>query len=95
MGDILGLNLADIEDAFNPKDYLSLYNKTFKSKLVSTDLIGNDGIVARIERKIGAKYDHGKPADFMLRNRDEFLKNISEETLTNFAKIFEAINKTL
>ncbi len=95
VGDILGLKLADIEDAFNTKDYLSLYNETFKSKLVSTDLTGNDGIVARIERKIGAKYDHGKPADFMLRNRDKFLKNISEETLTNFAKIFEAINKTL
>ena len=86
---------ADIEDVFSIGDYVVLYNEAFGQKLKPGDLIGTDPIVARIERHTGEKYDHGKPADVLLRKRDEFLPKIEAETLNRFEKLFQAINATL
>ena len=86
---------ADIEDIFSIDDYVVLYNEAFGQKLKPGDLTGTDPIVARIERHTGAEYDHGKPADVLLRKRDEFLPKIEAETLNRFEKLFQAINATL
>ena len=86
---------ADIEDVFSIDDYIVLYNEAFGQKLKPGDLTGTDPIVARIERHTGAEYDHGKPADVLLRKRDEFLPKIEAETLNRFEKLFQAINATL
>ena len=55
----------------------------------------SDPIVARIKRHTRAEYDHGKPADVLLRKRDEFLPKIEAGTLNRFEKLFQAINATL
>ncbi|MCX6272168.1 MAG: ATP-binding protein [Bacteroidetes bacterium] len=96
IGEILTKKLADIEDLFNPTDYLTLYNKAFNKSHKPQDLQGEDQIVNKIARleKID-RFDHGKPADFFLRNKAEILTQLSEQTFSNFEKLIEQINKTL
>src|SRR5439155_15746661 len=74
IGDVLGQKLGDIEDLFAPGEYLELYNKAFGASLKEADLTGGDPIVARIARHLGVeRFDHGRPADVLLRERDTFL----------------------
>lgn len=96
IGEILTTKLADIEDLFEIDDYLSIYNKSFGKAYESTDLQGSDQIVTRIARHEGIeRFDHGKPADYFLRNKLDILPKLSLTTLTNFENLIEKINKTM
>ncbi len=96
IGDVLGRTAADIEDLFEVDEYLALYNKTFGKAIKGTDLQGNDPIVARIARHEGvSRYDHGRPADVMLREREAVLPMLSEATLKRFEDMYGRINTTL
>jgi predicted ATPase len=96
VGDVLGRKTGDIEDFFGVGEYLALYNKAFSKELKATDLQGNDPIVARIARHEGLdRFDHGRPADVLLRDRDAILSTLSDETLKRFESLFKRINKTL
>lgn len=95
VGQIAGRKFADIEDLFALEDYLALYNAAFGAKLNADKLTGTDPVLARIQRHTGAAFDHGAPADTLLRRRDEFLPKLSAETLASFEKLFVAINATL
>jgi hypothetical protein len=92
VGNIIDQKFADIEDVFTVDDYLKLYNAAFGVKLKASQLTGADPIGARIERRTGSAFDHGAPADILLRRRDEILAALSEETLDRFEKLFRAIN---
>lgn len=85
IGDVIGQRPADIEDMFTADDYLKLYNAAFGARLKASKLNGGDPIRARIERHTGTAFDHGAPADVLLRRR---------ETLDRFEKLFSAINRT-
>lgn len=96
VGDVLGGTNADIEDLFEPDEYLELYNKAFGKAIKSADLRGSDAIVARIARHEGeTRFNHGMPADVLLRERDAILPKLSEATLKRFESLFERINRTL
>lgn len=96
VGRVLGTTLADIEDAFDVEDYLKLYNGAFGTKVKPKDLVGTDPIVARLARHAGVdRFDHGKPADFLLRNRDQVLPKLKPDSITQFEKLFVAINATM
>lgn len=96
VGEIIGAKLADIEDLFEPAEYLSLYNRAFGAGLVEADLLGTDPIVLRIARHIKKeRFDHGRPADVLLRQRDTFLPSLSAATLGRFENLFKRINVTL
>jgi len=96
VGQVLGRKQADIEDVFTVDDYLSLYNLAFGKSLQPGDLTGTDPLVYRIARKEGVdRFDHGRPADILLRHRDELLPKLSEDTLSRFEGLFERINATL
>lgn len=96
IGQVAGRSPADIEDLFEPAEYLSLYNVAFNKGLAPQDLQGTDPIVARIARKEGVdRFDHGRPADILLRDRDQVLVTLSEATFKRFEDLFERINKTL
>jgi hypothetical protein len=95
VGKVLGRKLADIEDVFSVEDYICLYNAAFGAKLKTSQLTGRDPILARIERHTDKSFDHGKPADVLLRRRDEFLPQFSTETVENFEALFQVINATL
>ncbi len=96
VGDIVGRKSADIEDLFAKADYVSLYNSAFKASLKESDLKGTDPIVSQIARHLKVpRFDHGKPADFLLRNREKVLPGLLGETLDNFENLFRVINATL
>ena len=96
IGDIIGTKLADVEDLFDPGEYLQLYNRAFGASLAETDLQGNDPIVSRIARHLKVdRFDHGRPADALLRERDAFLPSLSHSTLDRFERLFGRINATL
>jgi hypothetical protein len=96
VGQVLGMEIADIEDVFDIEDYLALYNGAFGTSLTVKKLPEGARIIDRIERATGAPFkEHGKPADFMLRSRDTVLPALSTTTLDQFEKLFAAINATL
>ncbi|MGB7125611.1 MAG: hypothetical protein WBD42_02110, partial [Methylovirgula sp.] len=96
VGEVLGQSPADIEDFFTVEEYLSLYNKAFGKSLKSSDITGGDGIISRIARHENVeRYDHGRPADVLLRERDAVLVTLSDKTLKRFETLFERINNTL
>jgi AAA ATPase domain len=94
-GEIAKKALADIEDLFAPEDYLMLFNAAFKTKLTARDLKGTDQILSQIERAHGSTFDHGRPADILLRRRDEFLPKLTQTTLDNFDVLNARVNGTL
>jgi hypothetical protein len=95
VGDVLG-RAGEIEDLFEVQEYLDLYNRAFGKTLEAKDITGADPIVARIARHEGVdRFDHGRPADVLLRERENVLSKLSEETLERFESLFERINKTL
>ncbi|HEY7548601.1 MAG TPA: AAA family ATPase [Hyphomicrobiaceae bacterium] len=95
IGEVLGAKAADIEDLFDPDDYLRLYNKAFGTKVKLADLKGSDPIVRRLARHAGVdRYDHGKPADVLLRDKPTLLASFSEATFANFEKLFKRVNAT-
>jgi hypothetical protein len=96
IGEMLNVPAADIEDLFEVADYLVLYNGAFGKSLVPASFSGSDPIVNRIARfESIERYDHGRPAEFLLRHRDEILPKLSERTVTNFESLIERINRTL
>jgi predicted ATPase len=96
LGDVLGRDTADIEDFFEEEEYLDLYNRAFGKALTPNDLKGSGPIVARIARHEGAdRFDHGRPADILLRDRESALSKLSAGTLARFQTLFERINSTL
>lgn len=89
---VTGSANSDIEDVFEPEDYLAIYNEAFKRKATVASLAAGDRIVKRIERKLGSSYDHYKPAETLLRHQATLLPQLSEATLGRFAALFERIN---
>jgi hypothetical protein len=94
VAEIIGTSRADVEDLFDIEDYLHLYNQAEGKKLQVADLPPGDRILDRINRKDGT-FDHGRPADFLLRNRDKVLPNLRPATLDRFEALFKRINETL
>ena len=70
MGEALGLKSADVEDLFEPSEYLSFVNAAFSVAISESDLVGSDPIVRQVSRAMDVdRFDHGKPADHFLRSR--------------------------
>ena len=83
---------ADIEDLFSEGDYVTLYNKTYGSKVKVKDLPEGDRIVKRIEAKI-EPFTHGEVAETLLRHHQDM--SFSETTLDRFSTLINAINGTM
>jgi len=96
VGEVLQQKTADIEDLFEVNEYLELYNRAFGASLVETDLRGTGPIVGRIARGLGIeRFDHGRPADLLLRERADLLPRLGDSTLKRFEALFQLINATL
>lgn len=95
LGPIAGMNAADIEDMFDPEDYLNLYNSALGASLTVEDLGDeSDRIVARIARKDGA-YNHNDPSNWLLTNRETATVSLRPATLDRFERLIHAANATL
>ncbi|HNQ22306.1 MAG TPA: AAA family ATPase [Phycisphaerae bacterium] len=96
IGEVLGRKAGDIEDVFCSADYLLLYNRAFETNIKTEELTGTDPLVSRIARHQGLqRFDHGRPAEILLRHRDELLPRLHDDTLRRFETLFERINATL
>ncbi|MBN8866778.1 MAG: AAA family ATPase [Solirubrobacterales bacterium] len=95
VGDALDTRNADIEDLFAVEDYLGLYNSAFDENLKESDLPEGERIVKRIAEHRGADFDHGRPAEVLLRERDKVLDGFSEVTYERFGNLIERLNATL
>jgi predicted ATP-dependent endonuclease of OLD family len=86
---------ADIEDLFEPSEYLELYNATFKKTHKLKDLKGTDRIIKRLERLEGAEFNHGRVAGYFISHQAEVIPTLSKETLDRFESLISALNKAL
>lgn len=90
---VTGTKQTDIEDLFEVDDYLRLYNGAFNRKASSSSIGPGFRITQRIASKLGEKrFDHYKPAEYLLRHQEEQLALLSEGTLERFESLFERIN---
>ncbi len=85
---------ADIEDLFEPAEYLSLFNAALGKNLKLSDLTGKDRIVNRIARVAG-EFNHGVVAAHFLNDLSTCLAALSDETLDRFEQLSKAINSAL
>ncbi len=86
---------ADVEDLFDPADYLRLYNWAFSKSVKVTDLpTSGEPIIKKIEG-IEGSYDHALPAHALTENRAEFFSSISADTVGHFEELFTKLNSTL
>lgn len=96
VGGAIGQRQADIEDLFEVNDYLMLYNAAHGAAVSSSDLNGTDTVLARLARHQRAEQiDRWKPAEVLLRRRDELLGRLGNQTLKRFEALFAKINETL
>lgn len=96
IGDILGTHDADMEDLFDPDDYLRIFNAAMNATAGRADLVGGEPIVRGLARFMQLeRFDHGRPADYILRNKHVVLPTLATSTLDRFEKVFERVNKTL
>lgn len=95
IGDITGEREADIEDMFEPGEYLDLYNQAFGRNIDVGDLSGRGPIVDQID-EYRADFVHWEPAEVLLRqDPGPFLNGLSDATLDRFEQLFERVNATL
>jgi hypothetical protein len=97
LGEITGTREADIEDVFTVEDYLAVYNAAYGAAITAAALPPGSRVVKRlaVAEHDGEDFDHGKPADHMLRDRPGAVDRLSETTLARFEALFERINATL
>ena len=81
---------ADIEDLFEPDEYLKVYNAALGTNLKAVDLQGQDRIVKRIERAAG-DFDHGRVAAHFLGRQNEIIPTLSAQTLKRFEDAITAL----
>jgi hypothetical protein len=86
---------GDIEDLFEPSEYLDLYNGTFNKAHQLTDLTGTDRIIKRLERLEGAEFNHGRVAGHFLSNQASIIPQLSPGTLSRFESLISALTKAL
>jgi hypothetical protein len=93
---IVGSSEADIEDLFDPAFYLRLLKDSGTTGAVAKTKLGDsDRIIKRVEAAIGKPFDHYRPARHLLENQASLLKDIDEQTIDRFEKLFVEINSRL
>lgn len=85
---------GDIEDMFEPEEYLAIYNAALGKSVKIASLKGTDRIVKRIERLEG-EFDHGRVAAYFLANQDKFLGTLSKDTIQRFENAITVLVKAL
>jgi len=86
---------ADIEDLFDIRDYLQLYNWAFDRSVVESDLPAtSEPIVRRLTVGFG-EYDHALPAHSLTGRREEFFGSLNSASANRFAQLFTLLNATV
>lgn len=89
-------NQADIEDLFEPAEYINLFNEAFAGEY-SIDVHALDAslptVLGRINKVIGKKhFNHYRPAR-LLASKGVDISYFSSGTLDRFERVFKEVNK--
>lgn len=91
---VLERSYADIEDLFNKREYLELYNGAFNQSIQINDINDSRPILSQLKKLNGNKaFNHYMPANYMAKNIASV--EFSEETLSRFENLFKIINEKL
>lgn len=93
--DITGTTNSDIEDLFDPDDYLRLYNWAFAANVEASDLAETSQPVIKRLTDLKGEFDHALPAHALTDRREEFFASIKPKTIEKFKALFAALNATL
>lgn len=85
---------ADIEDLFDPEDYLWLYSRSIEPIQVADLSSTPEPIIKRIHDARGV-FDHALPAHELTRSTEEFFAQVRPATLERFAALFAKLGTTL
>ena len=92
--DILGSTHADIEDLFSTADYLTLFNGALSKTITVGEIDSSKPLLPQLKKKNGGKdFNHYAPANFFAKNVANI--TLSDDTLSNFEKLFIKLNKLL
>jgi predicted ATP-dependent endonuclease of OLD family len=86
---------ADIEDLFTKNDYLKIFNDAFPEKQIKSSELNPDikPVLIQINKHLNQdNFNHYRPAN-KLAAKGVDLKSFDKETLDNFEKVFQEINK--
>ena len=92
--EITATKSADIEDLFDVAYYLRLLKESGTASVPATKLPSGERIAKRIEDYLGHKYDHHRPARYLLEH-PERLPDLDADTLDRFEKLIDEINSRL
>lgn len=90
-----GSKYADLEDMYEKEEYLKLFNQAFDERddIELAHLDQNESrIVKQIEKSLGKRYNHHRPANFLAKLGTD-ATYFSSHTLDRFEKMFKVINK--
>ncbi|MGO8871114.1 MAG: ATP-dependent nuclease [Acidimicrobiales bacterium] len=96
LGPLAGMQTADVEDLFDPEDYLVIYNATTGSSLTVSQLEeeNDERILDRI-RRVAGEFNRSDASNWFLRNRKAASYVLRPVTLNRFEALFRSINETL
>jgi energy-coupling factor transporter ATP-binding protein EcfA2 len=86
---------ADIEDLFEPDDYLKLYNWAYGTSLTAAALPASGEPIVKKLTDLRGDYNHAEPATALTEHLSEFFGNVHQTTLDNFEELFGLLNATL
>lgn len=107
MSDITNAADCDIEDLFDPAFYLELVNRAYAKELDGQPITLDDlpKKPARIVKKIdavfakrriaGGRLNHFRPANVLLRNQDDLVPLLDDDTRRRFADLADRVNTVL
>lgn len=86
---------GDVEDLFDPEDYLRLYNWAFSATVRVVDLAPtNEPILRRLGAVVGS-FNHALPAHALTERREEFFTTVHASTVERFRELFRRLNTTV
>lgn len=95
IGQALSSKEGDIEDLFEPAEYVTLFNHAFGSRALDVAILDGRGrILAQISRTFG-EFDHRLPASALIKHKAEILDSLSENTILRFEMLFRLVNRTI
>ncbi|MCF6178112.1 MAG: AAA family ATPase [Geopsychrobacter sp.] len=88
---------ADLEDLFDRDFYLELVNKEFEKEITFAELKPNvKRVLVALKPSFGGKsFNHYRPARYLSEHFGELEKQITDEVIERFEKIFFDLNKLL
>lgn len=91
--DVCNAIYADVEDMFEPEEYLLLYNAAFDKNVSISEIKSDRPIMIQLKDVNGGDFNHYLPAREFARRSAEI--DLSDKTLEKFENLFSKLNSLL